>query len=135
MWRTCRRPGGAVSIGFAIPSPTVIDVVGQLLDTGRVAHAYLGIQPAQLTPQIAQQFGLSVTSGVVVVDVGADTPAGRAGIEPGDVIVAIDDETIETVEDFLGAMSRHAPGDRVSITVVRGQDEVELEAVLADLPG
>jgi serine protease DegQ len=126
--------GGAVSIGFAIPSPTVIDVVGQLLDTGRVAHAYLGIQPAQLTPEIAQQFGLSVTSGVVVVDVGADAPAARAGIEPGDVIVGIDEETIETVEDFLGAMRRHAPGERVTITLVRGADSLELEAVLADLP-
>jgi S1-C subfamily serine protease len=72
---------------------------------------------------------------VVVVDVGADAPAGRAGIEPGDVIVAIDEESIETVEDFLGAMSRHEPGDRVTITVVRGLDELELEAVLADLPG
>jgi S1-C subfamily serine protease len=127
--------GGAVSIGFAIPSPTVIDVVAQLLDTGRVAHAYLGIQPAQLTPEIARQFGLSVTSGVVVVDAGADAPAGRAGIQPGDVIVGIDDETIETVEDFLGAMRRHEPGDRVTIRVVRGADELELEAVLGDLPG
>jgi S1-C subfamily serine protease len=127
--------GGAVSIGFAIPSPTVIGVVAQLLDTGRVAHAYLGIQPAQLTPEIAQQFGLGVTSGVVVVDVGADAPAARAGLEPGDVIVAIDEETIETVEDFLGAMRRHAPGDRVTITVVRGADDRELEVVLSDLPG
>jgi S1-C subfamily serine protease len=70
-----------------------------------------------------------------VVDVGADAPAGRAGLEPGDVIVGIDEETIETVEDFLGAMRRHEPGDRVTITVVRGADDLELEALLADLPG
>ena len=126
--------GGAVSIGFAIPSPTVIDAVGQLLSTGRVAHAYLGIQPAELTPEIAEEFGLSTTSGVLVVDVGADTPAGSAGLVPGDVIIAIDEESIETVEDFLGALRRHQPGDRVTIGVVRGDEELELEAQLADLP-
>lgn len=126
--------GGAVSIGFAIPAPTVIDAVNQLLTTGRVKHAFLGIQPAQLTPQVAQQFGLSRTTGVLVVDLDPDTPAARAGMEPGDVIVGMGDETIETVEDFLGALRRREPGDEVTFRVVRGTEELELQVTLGDLP-
>src|SRR4051794_27913288 len=125
----------AVSIGFAIPAPTVKDVVEQLLSTGKVLHAYLGVQPAELTPQIAEQFNLSRDTGALVVDVVADGPAGDAGIEAGDVITAIGGVQVNTVEDLLGALRKHRPGEKVDVRIARGSDERTISATLGDFPG
>jgi serine protease DegQ len=125
---------GAVSIGFAIPSATAVDVVGELLRTGRATHAYLGIEPAQVTPEVAAQLGLDQTAGVLVMEVGDGTPAAKAGLQPGDVIVRLDDKQIDTVEDLFGELRQHRPGDRVTLTVVRDGREQRLTATLADNP-
>jgi serine protease DegQ len=124
----------AVAIGFAIPAPTVTDVVKQLVDKGRAVHAYLGIQPAELTPQIAQQFGLKADSGVLVVDVPANTPAGKAGLQPGDVIAAIDGKQVTTVEELLSALRQHKPGDQITLHIVRGGAQQDVKVTLGDFP-
>ena len=82
---------GAVAIGFAIPGATAVDVVGQLLRNGRATHSYLGIQPDQVTREVAAELGLDEASGVVVLAAIDGGPAAKAGLRPGDVIVAIDD--------------------------------------------
>ncbi len=64
---------GAVAIGFAIPAPTAVSVADQLLKTGRVEHAFIGIQPAQLTPELAQELGLRETSGILVSPIGRNS--------------------------------------------------------------
>jgi serine protease DegQ len=125
---------GAVSIGFAIPSATAVDVVDDLLRTGRATHAYLGIEPAQVTPEVAAQLGLDQTAGVLVMEVGDGTPAAKAGLRPGDVIVRLDDKQIDTVEDLFGELRQHRPGDRVTLTVIRDGREQQLTATLADNP-
>jgi S1-C subfamily serine protease len=126
---------GSVSIGFAIPAPTVTDVVTQLLEKGTVDHAYLGAQSAPITPQIAQRFGLQGVTGVLVVDVAAGSPADQAGIRPGDVIEAIGQDRIESVEDVLTALRHHKPGERVAIRILRAGREMEVQATLGKLPG
>ena len=125
---------GSVSIGFAIPAPTVTDVVTQLLEDGTAEHAYLGVLPAALTPEIVQQFDIPVSEGALVVEVPKDGPAADAGIQPGDVITAIDDANVTTVEDLLGALRRHKPGDRVSVTLLRDGKESKVDVTLADFP-
>jgi serine protease DegQ len=125
---------GAVSIGFAIPSATTVDVVGDLLRSGRATHAYLGIVPDQVTPDVAGQLGLDQATGVLVRDVGEGTPAAAAGIQPGDVLTRLDDQQLDTVEDFLGELRQHRPGDRVNVTVVRDGREQQVTATLADNP-
>jgi serine protease DegQ len=125
---------GAVSIGFAIPSATTIDVVGELLRTGRATHAYLGIFPGQVTPDIAAQLGLDRAAGVLVREVGEGTPAADAGLLPGDVLTRVDDQRLDTVEDFLGELRQHRPGDRVNLTFVRDGREQQATATLADNP-
>jgi serine protease DegQ len=125
---------GAVSIGFAIPSATTIDVVGELLRTGRATHAYLGIVPDQVTPDIAGQLGLDQAAGVLVMEVGEGTPAADAGLRPGDVLIGLDEQRLDTVEDFLGELRQHRPGDRVNLTIVRDGREQQVEATLADNP-
>jgi serine protease DegQ len=125
---------GAVSIGFAIPSATAVDVVGELLRTGRAAHAYLGIEPAPVTREAAAQLGLAQAAGVLVMEVGDGTPAASAGLQPGDVIVRLDNKPTDTVEDLFGELRQHRPGDRVTLTVIRDGREQQLTATLADNP-
>jgi S1-C subfamily serine protease len=125
---------GAVSIGFAIPAATAVDVVGDLLRTGRATHAYLGIEPAPVTREVAAQLGLDQAAGVLVMEVGDGTTAARAGLQPGDVIVRLDDKPIDTVEDLFGELRQHRPGDRVTLTLIRDGREQQRTATLADNP-
>jgi serine protease DegQ len=125
---------GAVSIGFAIPAGTVVDVVPQLLKNGRATHAFFGIQPGELTPEIAGQLGVSATSGVVVLSVVSGGPAAKAGIQPGDVITAIDGQGVSDVEDFLATLRNDQPGQTVTATFFRGNAKMETKVVLANRP-
>jgi S1-C subfamily serine protease len=124
----------AVSIGFAIPAPTVVDVVTQLLERGTVEHAVLGVFPAEVTPDLAEAFDLGVDDGVLVRRVERGSGADRAGLEAGDVIVGLDGRNIATVEDLFAELRRRDPGDRVTVTLVRGGEERELEVTLGSAP-
>ena len=125
---------GAVSIGFAIPAPTVTDVVEQLLEDGTAEHAYIGVRPATLTPQLAQELDVEADHGVVILAVEEGGPAAQAGIEPGDVVTAVDGGRVETVEDLLAALREHRPGDQVTLTVVRGGSEQDVTVTVGELP-
>ena len=130
--------GGNVGIGFAVPSNTVKSVVAQILATGRVDHAYLGVGVRELTPELAQQFGLPVDAGVLVEDVRPGTGADRAGLRGGgedvvvagesyrmggDVIVAVGGKRISTADELRAAIAARKPGDRLELKIVRGQQE------------
>lgn len=124
----------AVSIGFAIPAATVVDVATQLLEDGEATHAFVGIQPAPVTAPIAERFGLEQQEGVVVLDVTGGGPAARAGVEPGDVIVGIADAEVETVEQFLAELRDLEPGQQVALTVLRNGEEQTLEIEIGEYP-
>ncbi len=126
---------GSVSIGFAIPAPTVTDVVGQLLEDGTAEHAYLGVQAAPLTPEIVAQLQIEATEGALISAVAEGSPAEAAGVEPGDVIVRVGDAKVRTVEDMLSALRHHRPGETVPIQLIRGGQEMSVEVTLADVPG
>jgi serine protease DegQ len=125
---------GAVAIGFAIPGATAVDVVGQLLKNGRATHSYLGIQPDQVTPEVASQLGLDRASGVLVREVVQGGPAERAGLRPGDVIVRIDDAAVDTVEDLFGELRQRKPESQARITFIRDGREQQATVTLADRP-
>jgi serine protease DegQ len=123
---------GAVALGFAIPAATVTDVADQLLATGTARHAYIGIQPATLTPEIARQLGVSRTSGVVVMQVETPSPAAEAGIQPGDIITNFNGRDTATAEDLIAALRSTKPGDRVQLTALRGADTQQLTVTVAE---
>jgi len=128
------RDTGAVSLGFAIPSTTVSEVVEQLVENGRVELAYLGVRPVQVTSDLAEQFDLNVDEGVSVEFVEDDSAAERAGIEGGDVIVELGGEEIRTVEDLFAQLRQRRPGEEVDVTVVRDGERRELGATLDERP-
>jgi serine protease DegQ len=125
---------GAVAIGFAIPGATAVDVVGQLLRDGRATHSYLGIQPDQVTREVAAELGLERASGVVVLAAIDGGPAAGAGLRPGDVIVAMDGARIETVEDLFAELRQRKPGSQVRLTIIRDGRQQEVTVTLADRP-
>ncbi|MGH9009068.1 MAG: S1C family serine protease [Acidimicrobiia bacterium] len=124
----------AVSIGFAIPAPTVSDVARQLLESGTVRHSFFGIQPGPLTPQVAGLLDVEVDAGVLVLDVVRGAPAEAAGIRPGDVIVATGADEVRSVEGFLAQLRGRDPGDRLEVDVVRDGQRLTLSVVLGERP-
>jgi S1-C subfamily serine protease len=124
----------AVSIGFAIPAPTVISVVDQLIKTGSVEHAYLGIEPRPMTPQIASLIGSPTDDGVLVFAVTPGAAAARGGVQPGDVIVEFDGMAVETVEDLYAQLRMKRPGEQATLTVARQGAETDLTVTLDDRP-
>ncbi|MEV0001674.1 trypsin-like peptidase domain-containing protein [Micromonospora sp. NPDC050980] len=113
---------GAVSIGFAIPAATAVDIADDLLDDGKVTQPYLGLAVARLTSQIARSLGAATDRGVLVRDVAGAGPSAKAGLRPGDIITELAGERTETLEAFLGALRAVEPGQRVSVTYLRGGD-------------
>jgi serine protease Do len=117
---------GAVSLGFAIPTSTVLDVTEQLLRDGRATHPYLGVSTSRLTPAIRRELGVSVESGALVRGVEPGSPAASAGLRPGDVIVDLAGTPVESVEDLLGALRRTPPGSQQPVVVVRNGGRITL---------
>ncbi|MFL5862851.1 MAG: S1C family serine protease [Solirubrobacteraceae bacterium] len=125
---------GAVAIGFAIPAGTAMNIADQLLKTGHVEHAFIGIQPAQLTPQLAQELGTRETSGVLVYAVAPGGPAAQAHIAPGDILVAVAGKPLTTVEDLFTALRQKHPGDTVMLELVRRGKRESVNVRLSDKP-
>ncbi len=124
----------AVSIGFAIPAPTVKDVVAELLESGDVDHAFLGVYPAPITAEIAERFELEAEEGILVLGVTPGSPAARAGVEAGDVIVAVERDGVTAIEDLYAALRRRDPGDRLELTLLRAGSRFTVSPTLGRLP-
>jgi S1-C subfamily serine protease len=126
---------GAVSLGFAIPAATAVDVAKQLKERGRAEHAYAGLVPAAITPEIAAQLGVPTTEGVIVADTVNGGPADLAGMRSGDVITAVDGKETPTPEDFLAVLRGHKPGDQLKLSVTRpGGDSQIIPLTVTDRP-
>lgn len=125
---------GAVSLGFAIPAATAVDVAEELLANGTAKHAYLGLTPGELTAQIAAQLGIQGGSGVVVLAADTDGPAGKAGIRPGDVLQSMEGVELTTPEKLLAELRKRNPGDTVGFKVKRGDQNLDIKVDLTDRP-
>ncbi len=125
----------AEGLGFAIPSNTVRFVVSQLVQHGYVPRPFLGISHVQLTPGIANYYGLAVTQGTLVVRVVPGSPADLAGLQPGDVLTAIGDEVLDEEHPFLNVLLHHQPGETVTLQVNRYGESLTLEATLSESRG
>ncbi|GGI68545.1 MULTISPECIES: S1C family serine protease [Pseudarthrobacter] len=125
---------GAVALGFAIPAATAVEVAEELLADGTAEHAYLGLTPGELTPQIAGQLGIDARTGVVVLAVDDDGPAARAGIRPGDVLESLEGVDLTAPEKLLAELRNRNPGDTVGFKVKRQDQSLDLKADLIARP-
>ena len=125
---------GVEGMGFAIPSNTVRQITSELIDKGKVIRPWMGVYIKTLTPLESQRLGLSVDSGVLVADVESGGPAARAGIEPMDVIIAVDGKEITNNSELQHVIDQHSVGEKISVTVVRNKEELTIEVTLETLP-
>jgi serine protease Do len=113
---------GTTGLGFAIPINLARDIAEQLLTTGRIRRAVLGIVPDDLIPELAQQYDLPVREGIIVRQVEPGSPAARAGLQLADIITQIDGQRVTTSGDLRRILRARRPGDTVRLTVVRAPD-------------
>lgn len=126
--------GNAQNIGFAIAITQAREVFEQLIATGKVVHAFLGVQMITLSPAIAGELDLGVERGVLIDRVEPGSPAQEAGLQDQDVIVEIGGEEVTESTEVQREVSARDPGDTIEVVVVRGSDRVTVEAVLTERP-
>jgi 2-alkenal reductase len=119
---------------FAIPSNTVQEIATKLIDNGEVIYPYFGIEFDNVTQDVVAQLDLEVQNGVMVVGVSENGPAEEAGIQVGDVVVAIGDTQINQNTSFTEALFQYEPGDTVDVTIMRDGKELTVEITLAERP-
>jgi serine protease Do len=125
---------GAENIGFAVPVNTLKEVLPQLRDKGKVSRGYLGINIQNLDYAHAQAFGLPSTDGALVGEVVSGTPAADAGIEHGDIIVAVDGRHIKTTRDLIDYVSAKGPNASVKLTLLRNGKSLDRSVKLGERP-
>ncbi|MDX5334220.1 MAG: Do family serine endopeptidase [Gammaproteobacteria bacterium] len=128
------QSGGSHGIGFAIPVDLARDVMTQIIEHGEVIRGWLGVEAQDVTPQLAESFGLPDTRGVLIAGIYPDGPADRAGMRPGDVIIEVDGEVIEQAYEALNLIALAQPGETVTITLWRDGRRVEAETTVAKRP-
>jgi serine protease Do len=128
--------GGSVGIGFAIPANTARPVIEALRAHGKVSRGWLGVQIQEITPEIAQGLGMNADkpNGALVAAVQPDTPAAKAGIQNGDVIVTFDGKPVDTMRDLPRLVGDTPVGKTVTIGLLRQGKSMSVEAKLAGLP-
>jgi len=125
---------GAENIGFAVPVNTLRGILPQLKDKGKVSRGYLGIQIQNLDYQTSQAFGLPTTDGALVGSVDEDTPAGKAGVQHGDIIVGVDGRKVVNTRDLINYVSDKGPNASVTLSLLRNGQKVDRNVKLGERP-
>jgi serine protease Do len=126
--------GGSVGIGFAIPANRARPVVEQLMEHGKVARGWLGVQIQPVTAEIARVLGLTTPAGALVAKVGAGSPAAAAGFEQGDVILSINGQEIRRMHDLPLVVAETPIGRIAAVTVWRRNTALALRPVIGEMP-
>jgi serine protease Do len=126
--------GGSVGIGFDIPAATAKNVIGQLKDDGHVTRGWLGVQIQPVTSDVADALGLKQAAGALVTDPQAGSPAAKAGVKSGDVIVAVDGNSIKDSRELAQKIATMNPGSLVRLNVIRDGGQQTINVTLAQMP-
>ena len=126
--------GGSVGIGFDIPAATAKNVIAQLKDSGHVTRGWLGVQIQPVTSEVADALGLKQTTGALVSEPQAGSPAAKAGVKAGDVIVSLDGTSVKDARELSQKIGAANPGASVKLGVIRNGSEQTINVTLAQLP-
>ncbi len=128
------QSGGSVGIGFAIPVTTVKTVMDAIIANGQVVRGWIGVEPQEITSDLAESFGLQQKHGTIIAGVVRNGPADRAGIRPGDILVAINDKRINDTNEMLNIVAQLKPNQKVKAEVIRAAQQVTLEVTVGKRP-
>jgi serine protease DegQ len=128
------RSGGSMGIGFAIPVSTAKQVLEGIVKEGVVTRGWIGVEPAELSPELMETFGVKAKKGVLITGVLQNGPAAQAGVKPGDVIVDVGGKSVSTVSELLSSVANLKPGAATKFRVQRRDDSVELSVTPGKRP-
>ncbi|MDP3617632.1 MAG: trypsin-like peptidase domain-containing protein [Rhodoferax sp.] len=123
------RSGGSMGIGFAIPVSTAKLVMEGIVKDGQVTRGWIGVEPNELSPELAETFGVKAQAGVIVTGVMQNGPAAQSGILPGDIIVRIADKPVSNVSELLTGVAALKPGIASRFSLLRRDQKIELDVI------
>ena len=128
------RSGGSLGIGFAVPVDTARQVMDALIKGGSVRRGWIGVEPRDLSAELADSLALPVKSGVLITGVLQDGPAARGGVQPGDVLVKVAGKPVLATGDLFSAVAALQPGSSVPLTVQRGAKQLDVKVTVGERP-
>lgn len=128
------QSGGSQGIGFAIPASLAVDIMQEIVETGKVSRGWLGVEGTEITAKAAMASGNPNIRGVLVVGVFIDSPADLAGVQTGDIITAINNQTVFRVRNVLENIAGHKPGDEITISLLRNGKPIDVALVTTERP-
>jgi len=128
------RSGGSQGIGFAIPTNLAREILRQIITHGRVIRGWLGIEAQEITPNLATSFGLKAAQGVVISSVLPNGPGDKAGLQPGDIMTAIDGKPILDPRVAMADIAEIKPGTQLPVTIIRGGERRTVTIEVGERP-
>lgn len=128
------RSGGYQGIGFAIPANMVKYIMNSLIESGKITRGWLGVVIQNLNPELAESFDVSITEGVLISNVQDDSPAEKAGIKSGDIVIEYEGESIKNVNQFRNLVAKTGAGNKVKVKVIRDGKEKILTVKIGEQP-
>lgn len=128
------RSGGSMGIGFAIPVTTVKNVMEAIIKNGQVVRGWIGVEPQDITPELATSFGLAKTSGTIIAGVLKGGPADKAGIKPGDILISVGEKAVTDTTSMLNLVAQLTPGEKTKLTILRKSRELIVEVTVGKRP-
>lgn len=126
--------GGYMGLSFSIPIDVAMDVANQIIKTGKVSRAYLGVMLQDIDRNLAEAYELSRPEGALVTQVSEDTPASKAGLKAGDIILSYNGSTITRTTDLINLINRTRPNQTATMLVQRNNKQITLNATLTSAP-
>lgn len=128
------RSGGSLGIGFAIPVSTVKTVMDAIISKGQVTRGWIGVEPRDITPELAENLALGKEEGVIIAAVLKNGPADRAGIRPGDILVSVGGKTVSNMSEMFNLIAILQPDSKTKIVVLREGREIPMEVTVGKRP-
>jgi serine protease DegS len=128
------KSGGSQGIGFAIPMSLAKNSMAQIVEKGYVSRGWMGVEIQELTPQLAESFGLKEGKGIIIAGVLKGGPADKGGLKPGDIILKLNGKVIESSHDALNAIAQTTPGEHIRIDGQRDGKQLELKVAVGERP-
>lgn len=128
------QTGGSIGIGFAIPVSTARTVLESIIKHGQVVRGWIGIESQDITPELADSFGLARESGAIIAGVVRNGPADRAGVRPGDILLAVEGKPVSSTGDMLNLIAQLEPGAKARLTLMRQNRESTVDVTVGKRP-
>lgn len=128
------QTGGSVGIGFAIPVSTAKTVMESIITSGHVVRGWIGVESQEITPELAESFGLQRTSGAIIAGVVRNGPADKAGIKPGDILLSVDGKDVHDTTEMLNLIAALPPGGKATMRVLRKTRETDMAVTVGKRP-